>query len=41
MMIRIRQYIIRVAGRAFVEGASSPSLNLETLASVHFARQRE
>jgi hypothetical protein len=37
----LRKRIIHVAGRAFVEGASTPLLNLATLENVHFATQKE
>jgi hypothetical protein len=33
----IRKYIINAAGRAFVQGASTPSLSLVTMISVRFA----
>jgi hypothetical protein len=33
--------IIHVAESTFVKDASTPSVNLETLISVHFAIQRE
>jgi len=38
--IRVRKYIIRVAGRVFVEDASTPYGSLETIGHVHFVNQR-
>ena len=39
--MRIRKKIIHVAGRAFVQGASTPFVSLETLASVLFVMRTE